>query len=71
LGDLLGYAIGSFSSTFVKKHYGEEITYKLAKDFIRRHGAKSVFFARFISGIKELVPFIAGILNMDLKKFMF
>jgi undecaprenyl-diphosphatase len=26
--------------------------------------------ARFISGIKEFVPFIAGILKMPLKKFM-
>lgn len=70
LGDLLGYAIGSYSSVFVQKYYGEDTNYKMAKGFVKKHGGKSVFLARFISGVKELVPFLAGILKMNLKKFM-
>lgn len=71
MGDILGYVIGKVSSGFVKKRFGENINYKLSEKFIKKHGGKSVFFARFVSGIKELVPFVCGILSMDLKKFMF
>jgi len=70
LGDLLGYAIGSFSSKFVHKNYGKNPEMILAQKFIKKHGGKSVFLARFISGMKELVPFLAGILQMPLTKFM-
>jgi membrane protein DedA with SNARE-associated domain len=70
LGDLLGYALGSFSSKFVKKNYGTDKNFVLAQKFIVKHGGKSVFFARFISGIKELVPFLAGVLSMQFKRFM-
>ncbi len=71
LGDLLGYALGSYSSKFIKKRYKDNTEYLIAKKFIAKHGAKSVFIARFVSGMKEIVPFAAGILNMNLKKFMF
>jgi membrane-associated protein len=54
----------------MKNKYGEDYNYKLAVNFIEKHGGKSVLIARFISGIKEFVPFIAGILKMPLKKFM-
>ena len=70
LGDLLGYALGSFSSVFAEKFYSKDSNYILAKKFVKHHGGKSVFLARFISGMKELVPFLAGILQMDLKNFM-
>jgi membrane-associated protein len=53
----------------MKKKYGEDHNYKFASSFIEKHGGKSVLFARFISGIKEFVPFIAGILKMPFKKF--
>lgn len=71
LGDILGYVIGHFSSRFVKERFGEDENYKTAKKFVDVHGGKSVFFARFISGVKELVPFVCGILFMNIRKFMF
>jgi len=42
-----------------------------AKHFMDTHGAKSVFLGRFIPSVKEVVPFIAGSLKMDQRKFMF
>ncbi len=71
LGDFLGYALGSFSSKHFLFNYKKKKPYLLAREFVKKHGAKSVFMARFISGIKEVVPFTAGILHMDLKKFIF
>ena len=71
IGDLVGYGIGHFFSGYMKKNYSDNNNYKLAIKFVDKHGGKSVFIARFISGIKEFVPFIAGILKMRLKKFMF
>lgn len=70
LGDILGYTMGHFSSGFVKKKIGNDSNYKIGENFIKKHGGKSVFFARFISGIKEMVPFIAGVLSMKIKMFM-
>jgi membrane-associated protein len=70
LGDILGYTIGHFSSGFVKKKIGNDSNYKMAERFVEKHGGKSVLFARFISGIKEMVPFIAGVLSMKIKRFM-
>jgi len=71
IGDSLGYGLGHLFSDWMKKKYGNDHNYKFAEDFIEKHGGKSVFLARFISGIKEFVPFIAGILKMPFKKFAF
>ena len=34
------------------------------------HGAKSIFLGRFIPSVKEIVPLIAGSVNMDQRRFM-
>jgi len=39
--------------------------------FFERHGAKSVFLARFIPSFKEVAPFVAGTSGMSPKSFMF
>ena len=69
IGDSLGYALGYLFSNWMKRKYGDDHNYKFATSFIEKHGGKSVFLARFISGIKEFVPFIAGILKMPFKEF--
>lgn len=71
LGDLLGYALGSFTRKwFVDSKIEQNPQFQLGEKFVKKHGPKSVFFARFISGIKEVIPFLAGVLRMDIKKFM-
>jgi len=42
-----------------------------ARHFMDTHGAKSVFLGRFIPSVKEVVPFIAGSVRMNQRKFMF
>ena len=72
LGDFLGYSIGSFvAHTLKKKKYLEGKYYHLGEKFIEKHGGKSVFLARFVSGLKEIVPAMAGVLRMKMKKFLF
>ena len=39
-------------------------------DFIRSHGGKGVFMARFIGPIRPIVPAVAGILNMPIGRFL-
>ncbi|PID83454.1 hypothetical protein CSB11_01545 [Candidatus Campbellbacteria bacterium] len=71
LGDLLGYAIGSFvKKWFVNSEIEKSVQFQLGEKFVHKHGAKSVFLARFISGIKEVIPFLAGVLKMNMKRFM-
>ncbi len=41
-----------------------------AQGFFDRHGAKSVFLGRFIPSVKELMPFVAGTVQMRRSTFM-
>jgi len=74
LGDITNYHIG--------KHYGTVLLgrswmpfsneqLRKAHKFLNTHGAKSVFLARFLPGLKESVPFLAGSLKMQRSKFLF
>jgi membrane-associated protein len=74
LGDTVNYEIG--------KHFGRKILeykkIKFIKDehiqkadaFVAKHGSKAVFLARFIPIIRTIVPFIAGMGNLEYKKFV-
>ncbi|MBW4051973.1 MAG: phosphatase PAP2 family protein [Proteobacteria bacterium] len=39
------------------------------EQFLRRHGGKSVFIARFTPGVRAIVPLLAGILEMSSARF--
>jgi len=86
LGDLiwfsvLGAILGDNANYFLGRKYGagwlekgfwflKDSHIDKAKYFINAHGAKSVFLGRFIPSIKEIIPFIAGSLGMNSRKFM-
>ena len=42
-----------------------------AKDFYDKHGGGAIIFARFLPFIRTFAPIVAGIVNMDKKKFSF
>lgn len=42
-----------------------------AHDFFEKHGGGAIVFARFLPIIRTFAPIIAGIVNMDKKKFAF
>ena len=73
LGDNVNYHLGSKYGArwtkggfwFIKADHIEK-----ARRFLENHGAKSVFLGRFIPSVKEIVPFIAGSVNMNRRKFL-
>ncbi|GMQ76312.1 MAG: hypothetical protein BMS9Abin01_1584 [Gammaproteobacteria bacterium] len=74
LGDNINYWLG--------RRYGQRWTrsgvwflkqdnFDEARRFFDAHGAKSVFLGRFIPGVKELAPFVAGSVGMRSHTFLF
>jgi membrane protein DedA with SNARE-associated domain len=40
-----------------------------SREFFQRHGGKSVFFGRFVGMVRPVVPFLAGLLRMEPRRF--
>lgn len=38
--------------------------------FFNKHGGKSIFIGRFIGPVRPFIPMVAGMLNMDSKRFL-
>jgi membrane protein DedA with SNARE-associated domain len=75
LGDNIGFWIGqSHGSTLIRwvkkifRQKDEDIA--AAKDLIRRHGKRSVFWARFVFGFRTINGPFAGMLGMEWKDFL-
>lgn len=74
LGDNINYYLGrKYGRKWVNKDSWilTPTNYKKGKEFFVNHGAKSIFFGRFVPAIKEIIPFIAGISHMNKKRFYF
>jgi membrane protein DedA with SNARE-associated domain/membrane-associated phospholipid phosphatase len=73
IGDNVNFYLGKkYGSTFLEDGFWllkAEYIGK-AKSFMNTNGAKSVFFGRFIPSLKELIPLIAGSVNMNRRTFM-
>jgi len=75
LGNTVGYYTGKFVGPamfnwrdrylFKKKYLVQ------ARDFYDKHGGAAIVFARFLPFIRTFAPIVAGIVNMDKKKFGF
>lgn len=71
LGFLLGRKLGNRLIRWMKKIFhldSEDIN--AAKDLIRRHGKVTIFFARFIFGLRTVAGPLAGVLGMEWKEFV-
>lgn len=71
LGFLLGRKLGSRLIRWMKKifHLDDE-DIAAAKDQIRRHGGLTVFFARYIFGLRTITGPLAGVLGMEWNRFL-
>jgi membrane-associated protein len=74
----IGVVAGDNSAYFIGWQGGKIFDYvvperrlKKARSFVDKYGAKAVFIARFILGIRWLVPIIAGASRMKYRKFFF
>jgi membrane protein DedA with SNARE-associated domain len=50
---------------FVKPEHLEK-----GRAFVKRHGSKSIFLGRFIGPLRPIVPFVAGLFSMSVRKFI-
>jgi membrane-associated protein len=73
LGDTLNYAIGDYFGPkvfrrdyrFLKRAHLEK-----TQQFYKKHGAKTIIFARFIPIIRTVAPFVAGVGTMKYGRFL-
>lgn len=74
IGSNLSFWIGRRGGTALIERWGErfgvgEKRVKLAEVYFETHGAKTVFVGSFISGLKNLVPAVAGASRMGPVRF--
>lgn len=74
IGDSIGYWVGRrfggrIRSSPLGRKVGEE-RWERAGDYLRERGAKAVFFARFLSFLRTLVPPVAGSTGMPYRSFV-
>jgi membrane-associated protein len=74
LGNIVGYWFGRQSGPYLFKREDTFFFKKkhlfAAKEFYEKHGGGAVVFARFLPLIRTFAPIVAGIVQMDRKKFM-
>ena len=73
LGDSISYYLGTRGTKLFRR---ENKILKLShlengEQFFRKHGNKSIFLGRFISPLRPIIPFVAGLFRMDKKVFLF
>jgi membrane protein DedA with SNARE-associated domain len=74
IGDNLGFYIGRKLGPRLLKwlkrrfHLDEEIA--VASDQLQRHGAATIFWARYIFGLRTIAGPVAGALGMEWKRFL-
>jgi membrane-associated protein len=75
IGNTVGYWFGAKSGPYLFKRKDTLLFKKkhlyAAKDFYDKHGGGAIIFARFLPIIRTFAPIIAGIVEMDKKKFFF
>lgn len=75
IGNVFGYWFGAKSGHFL---YSKEDNFWYKKKyliqsrlFFEKHGGRAIIFARFLPIIRTFAPIVAGIVQMEKKKFMF
>lgn len=75
LGDNIGFFIGVKGGYKLVRRYGPKIhidepKLKVGRYAFDRHGAKVVFFGRFVSVLRTYAAFLAGTLKMHWRRFL-
>lgn len=74
IGNMVGYWFGKKSGPFLFERkdtffFKRKYLYQ-AKDFYDKHGGQAIVFARFLPIVRTFAPVIAGIVQMERKKFI-
>ena len=75
IGNMTGYWFGQKGGYYLYKKE-DSIWFKKkyliqSKDFFEQYGGKAIIFARFLPIFRTFAPIVAGIVQMEKKKFMF
>jgi membrane-associated protein len=75
LGNMVGYwfgrKIGPAMYTWKNRWYFKQQYLQQAREFYEDHGSGAIFLARFLPFVRTFAPIVAGIVQMDKKKFSF
>jgi membrane-associated protein len=75
IGNMVGYWFGKKSGHYLfqrKDNFFFKRKHLLdAKAFYEKHGGQAIVFARFLPIIRTFAPIVAGIVQMDRKKFVY
>ena len=64
IGRTFGHAIVRRNSMLIKREHIER-----ASEFFERHGGKAIALARFVPIVRTFAPFVAGMCEMQLRRF--
>jgi len=75
LGSLIAYALGAYGGRPFLERYGKYLLIRpheieLADHFFARWGTQTVFFSRLLPIVRTFISFPAGVVRMDLRKFI-
>jgi len=75
IGNMVGYWFGKKGGPYLferKDSFFFKRKYLIqAKEFYDKHGGQAIVFARFLPIVRTFAPIIAGIVQMERKKFMY
>lgn len=75
LGNITGYWFGAKSGKYLYKRkdnmFFKQKYLHQSKGFFDKYGSKAIVFARFLPILRTFAPVVAGLVEMDKKKFMF
>lgn len=73
VGDCISYILGTYGHSYIHEKKGllRLSHIEIGKAFFVKHGGKSVFFGRFIGPLRQVIPFVAGMVHMEQKRFLF
>ena len=72
-GDVVNYTIGRYlGPKMYERNYRTINRHRLnqTKEYFRKHGVRTIIYARFIPVIRTFAPFVAGVSEMNYKRFM-
>ena len=75
VGDNIGFGIGWYGGYPILRRYGkyvrlDQAKLKVGRYIFMRHGAKVVFFGRFVSVLRTYAAFLAGTNHMRWRRFL-
>jgi membrane protein DedA with SNARE-associated domain len=72
LGDMIGYYFGLHGRKYIHDHKGLLRTshISMGRGFFLKHGGKSVIIGRFTGPIRSIIPVVAGMVGMSLRRFV-